>query len=175
MIDSQIKPLEFDRSWQDAFGTVLACVERGSRKRNLLIVTSSESGQVTLESLPGITFQGRIVLAILDHLHHAPLEAILRNQEPNFVIALEPAQSGIATHGTSIEGNPSLEIASTGLEYAEPGSYPAWANYNALESDPQASSTTGGIVGSVASGLGLPCLVCNPSDLKLALEIAFRT
>jgi hypothetical protein len=175
VIQTEIKPLEFDRSWQDAFGTVLACVERGSRKRNLLVVTSGEFGRVTLEALSGIAFQGRIVLAILEHLHGAPFEAILRNQEPNFVIALEPAQTGIATHGPAIQGEARLKIASTGLEYAEPGSYPAWANSHALESDPQALSITGGIVGSVASGLGLPCLVCNPSDLKLALEITFRT
>jgi hypothetical protein len=170
MIDSQIKPLEVDRSWQDAFGTVLACLEFGSRKRNVLIVTSSESGQVVLEALTGIVFQGRIVLAILEHLHTAPLEAVLRDQEPNFVISLEPAQFGIATYGPEIKGEPSLEMASTGIEYAEPGSYPAWTNKDALEVDPQASSITG----SVASSLGLPCLVCNPSDLKSALELAFQ-
>jgi hypothetical protein len=170
MIHSDFKPLEFDRSWQDAFGTVLACVERGSRKRSVLIVTSSEFGRVTLEALSGITFQGRIVVGILEHLHSAPLEAILRDQAPNFVISLEPAQTGIATHGPAIQGEPRLEVASTGLEYAEPGSYPAWTNSNALESDPQASSITA----SVASSLSLPCLVCGPSDLKLALETAFQ-
>ncbi len=170
MIDSTIESLEFDRSWQDAFGTVLACLEFGSRKRNVMIVTSSELGQVSLELLAGIAFQGRIVLAILEHLHSAPLEAILRDQKPNFVIALEPAKTGIATHGSAIQGEARLEMASTGIEYAEPGSYPAWTNSNALESDLQASS----VIASVASSLGLPCLVCNPSDLKLALEIAFQ-
>jgi hypothetical protein len=170
MIQTKPKPLEFDRSWQDMFGTVLACLEFGSRKRNVLIVTSSESGQVMVEALQGITFQGRIVLAIREQLHSAPLEAILRDQEPNFVISLEPAQIGIATHGPSIEGEQRLELASTGLEYAEPGSYPAWTNSNALESDPQASN----MIASVASSLGLPCLVCNLSDLKLALEQAFK-
>jgi hypothetical protein len=170
MIDSEIKSLEFDRSWQDTFGTVLACVEWGSRKRNVLIVTSSEFGRVTLEALSGIMFQGRIALGILEHLHSAPLEAIVRDQEPNFVIALEPAQTGIATHGPSIQGEVRLEIASTGIEYTEPGSYPAWSNSDALESDPQASN----MIASVASSLGLPCLVCNPSDLKMALEKAFQ-
>jgi hypothetical protein len=170
----EIKPLEFDRSWQDAFGTVLACLEFGSRKRNVLIVTSSESAKVVLEALAGVTFQGRIVLAILEHLHGAPLGAVLRDQEPNFVVALEPAQTGIATHGPGIQGEPRVGVASTGLEYSEPGFYPAWTNKNALEIDPQASSITGGIVGSVASGLGLPCLVCNPSDLKSALALAFQ-
>ena len=170
MIDSTIEPLEFDRSWQDAFGTLLACLEFGSRKRSVLIVTPSGLGQVTLEALAGITFQGRIVLGILEHLHHAPLEAVLRDQNPNFVIALEPAQTGIATHGPEIKGQARLEMASAGIEYAEPGSYPAWTNSNALESDPQASSITA----SVGSSLGLPCLVCNPSDLKLALETAFQ-
>jgi hypothetical protein len=170
VIHTVIEPLEFDRSWQDAFGTVLACLEFGSRKRNVLIVTSSGLGRVTLESLTGIAFQGRIVLAILEHLHSAPLGAVLRDQEPNFVIALEPAQVGIATHGPAIQGEPRLEVASTGLEYAEPGSYPAWTNPNALESDPQTSS----VIASVTSSLGLSCLVCNPSDLKLALELAFQ-
>jgi hypothetical protein len=170
MIHSKIEPLEFDHSWQDVFGTVLACLEFGSRKRNVLIVTSSESGKVVLEALAEITFQGRIVVAILEHLHGAPLEAVLRDQEPHFVISLEPEQIGIATHGPSIEGEQRLELASTGLEYAEPGSYPAWTNANALESDPQASS----VMACVASSLGLPCLVCNPSDLKLALERAFQ-
>ena len=170
MIHTEIKSLEFDRSWQDAFGTALACLEFGSRNRNVLIVTSSKFGKEALESLTGITFQGRIVLAILEQLHRAPLEAILRDQNPNFVISLEPAQTGIATHGSAIHGKSSLEIASTGIEYAEPGSYPAWTNSNALESDPQASS----VIASVASSLGLPCLVCNPSDLKMALDIAFQ-
>jgi hypothetical protein len=169
MIHSEIKQLEFDRSWQDAFGTILASVERGSRKRTVIIV-SSELSQMTLESLTGITFQGRIVLAILEHWHAAPLEAVLRDQEPNVVIVLESAQIGIATHGSAIDGESSLKTASTGLEYTEPGSYPAWTNQNATPTDPQASSITG----SIASGLGLPCLVCNPSDLKTVLEIAFQ-
>jgi hypothetical protein len=170
MIQTEITPLEVDRSWQDAFGTVLACLEFGSRKRNVLIVTSSESGQVMVEALAGITFQGRIVLGILEHIHSAPLEAVLRDQEPNFVISLEPGQIGIATHGSAIQGEARLEIASTGIEYTEPGSYPAWTNPNTLESDPKASS----VIASIASSLGLPCLVCNPSDLKMALEKAFR-
>jgi hypothetical protein len=170
MKDSEIKPLEFDRSWQDTFGTVLACLEFSSRKRNVLIVTSSELGQVTLEALAEIAFQGRIILAILEHLHRAPLEAILHDQEPNFVIALKQTQTGIASHGPAIQGEARLEMASTGLEYVEPGAYPAWLNSNALESDPQASS----VIASVASNLRLPCLVCDPSDLKLALERAFQ-
>jgi hypothetical protein len=170
MINSEIETLELDRSWQDAFGTVLACLEFGSHKRNVLIVTSGQLGQVTLEALAGIAFQGRIVLAVVEHLHGAPLEAVLRDQKPNFVISLEPAQIGIATHGPAIQGEALVKIASTGLEYAEPGSYSAWSNSNALESDPQASS----VIASVASSLGLPCLVCNPSDLKLALERAFQ-
>jgi hypothetical protein len=174
MIQTELRTLEFDRSWQDAFGTASASVERGSRKRSVLIVTSSESGRVALELLAGIAFQGRIVLVILEHIHSAPLEAVLRDQKPNFVIALELAQIGIATHGPEIKGESSHEIARTGLEYVEPGSYPAWSNANALESDPQASSITGSIVGSVASSLRLRCLICNPSDLKLALEIAFQ-
>jgi hypothetical protein len=170
MIHSEIKPFEFDRSWRDVFGTVLASAEMGSRKRTVLIVASSEIGQVALKSLAEITFQGRMVLAILEHLHAAPLEAVLRDQEPNFVIALEPAQQGIATHGPAIHGEPSLRLTSTGLEYAEPGSYPTWINRNARARDPQASSITA----SVASSLGLPCLVCNPADLKMALELAFQ-
>jgi hypothetical protein len=167
---SEIKSLEFDRSWQDAFGTILASVERGSRNRNVLIMTSSELSQSTLESLTGTMFQGRIVLAIFEHLHRAPLEAVLRDQEPNFMISLEPAQIGMATYGPAIHGEPSLEMASTGLEYAELGAYPAWKNSNSLATDPQALSITG----SVASSLGLPCVVCNPSDLKMALETAFQ-
>jgi hypothetical protein len=162
--------LEFDRSWQDVFGTVLASVEQGSRKQSVLIVTSSSLGQVMLESLTEIAFQGRIVLAILEGLHRAPIEAVLRDQEPNFVIALEQFQTGIATHGPAIQSQARLEISSTSLEYSESGSYSAWKNSNALDSDPQASSITG----SVASGLRLPCLVCNPSDLKAALELAFK-
>ena len=162
--------LEFDRSWQDVFGTVLASIERGSRKRNVLIFTSSEFGHVALESLSGITFQGRLVLAVLEQLHRAPIETVVRDQAPNFVIALEQAQTAIAAHGPAIQGELSLEMSSTGLEYIEPGSYPAWTNTNALATDPQASS----VIASVASSLGLPCLVCNPSDLKLALELAFQ-
>ena len=162
--------LEFDRSWQDVFGTVLASIEHGSRNRTVLILTSSKFGPVALDSLAGITFQGRLVLAVLERLHRAPLETVLCEQRPSFVIALEPAQTGIATHGPEIKGEPSLEIASTGLEYTEPGSYSAWTNRNATPTDPQASSITG----SIASGLGLPCLVCNPSDLQAALETAFR-
>ena len=170
MIDSPIKALEFDRSWQDAFGTVLASAEQGSRKRSVLIFTSSQWGQATLEALEGITFQGRIVLAILEHLHGAPIGAVLRDQEPNFVVALKPTQTGIATHGPAIQGEQRLEITSTNLEYAEPGSYPAWKNSNALLTDPQASS----IIASVTSSLEFPCVVCNPSGLKTALRIAFQ-
>ena len=161
---------EFDRSWQDAFGSVLASVERGGRQRTVLIVTSSEFAAVMVESLTGITFQGRIVLGILEHSHGAPLEAMLRDQKPNFVITLEPAPPRLATHGPPIHGESSLEVSSTGLEYAEPGSYPAWTNANALATDPQASS----VIASVASSLGFHCLVCNPSDLIPALELAFQ-
>jgi hypothetical protein len=170
MIHSVIKPLELDRSWQDGFGTILACLEFGSRKRKVLVLTSSELGQVMLEALAGVAFQGRIVLAILEHLHRAPLEAVMRDQEPNFVISLEQAATGLATHGSAIHGESSLEIASTGLEYVELGTYPAWKNINAFESNSHASSVTG----SVASSLGHACLVCNPSDLKTALETAFK-
>jgi hypothetical protein len=162
--------LEFDRSWQDVFGTVLASIEHGSRKRTVLIVTSNEFGPVARDSLAGITFQGRLVLAILEQLHRAPLEAVLRDQAPNFVIALKQTQTGIATYGPAISGEPSFEISSTGLEYAEPGSYPAWTNQIALAGHSQTLSVTG----SVASSLGLPCFVCQPSDLQTALELAFQ-
>jgi hypothetical protein len=167
MIFPKVKPLEFDRSWQDAFGTILASVETGSRKQTVLIV--SESGPTVLEALH-ITFHGRLVLAVLEHPHRAPLEAVLRDQEPNCVIALEANQTGIATHGPAIAGTPSLEVSSTDLEYAETGSYPAWTNQNAAASDPQAVS----VIASVASNRGLPCFVCNPSDLTAALELAFK-
>ncbi len=162
--------LEFDRSWQDVFGTVLASVERSSRKRNVLIFTSSEFGHLALESLSGITFQGRLVLAVLEQLHRAPIETVVRDQAPNFVIALEQTQTAIAAHGPAISGESSLKISSTGLEYAEPGSYPAWTNQNALAGHPQTSS----VIASVASSLGLPSFVCGPSDLQTALELAFQ-
>ena len=100
--------LEFDRSWQDVFGTVLASTERGSRKRNMLIFTSNEFVHVALESLSGMAFQGRLVLTVLEQLHRAPIETIVLDQAPNFVIALEQAQTGIATHGPAIQGELSL-------------------------------------------------------------------
>ena len=170
MIYSEIKPLEFDRSWQDAFGTVLASVERGSRKQNVLIFTSSRWGQSTLDALEGFAFQGRIILAILEHSHSAPIGAVLWDQEPHFVVALKQSTLGIATHGPAIQGESNVQIASTGLEYAELGSYPAWKNPNALLTDPSSSS----MIASVASSLGFPCLVCSPSGLKTALEQAFQ-
>lgn len=170
-MSSNVMPsLEFDRSWQDVFGTVLASTERGSRKRNVLIFTSNEFVHVALESLSGMAFQGRLVLTVLEQLHRAPIETIVLDQAPNFVIALEQAQTGIATHGPAIQGELSLEMSSTGLEYVEPGSYPAWTNQNALATDPQALS----VIASVASSLGLPCFVCGPSDLQTAFETAYQ-
>jgi hypothetical protein len=162
--------LEFDLSWQDAFGSLLASLEHGSHHRSVALITTGNLGQVALEATSGLQFRGRLVLAILEQLHGAPLAAILRDQAPNVVIALEPGGEGIATQGPAIAGNPSLERASTGLEYAEPGSYPAWKNRDALPTDPQASS----VIGSVASSLDLPCFVCDPTALKLALERAFE-
>jgi hypothetical protein len=169
MMQPANQPLKFDRSWQDAFGTVLASIEQGSRKRTVIVFASCVLSQLTLEALAGITFQGRIVMAILEHLHGAPLEAVMRDQKPNLVVTLEPEQVGIAMHGPAIQGQARLELASTGLEYTEPGTYPAWKNRDAVGSEPHASNVTA----SVASNLGLPCLVCNPSDLKTALEHLF--
>jgi hypothetical protein len=167
--------LEFDRSWQDAFGTVLASVERGSRQRSVMVIGSSELGRILLEALGARpTVRGRLILAILEELHAAPLEAVLRDQEPDVVIALEqtqtgPSTDGPATHGPAIHGTPSFERASTGLEYIEPGSYPAWQN-----PAPISGAAIASVIASVASDRGLRCLVCNPSTLGAALEAAWQ-
>jgi hypothetical protein len=159
------------RSWTDEFGTLVATLEGRSGGRNLMVIAPLEHAEnilVELQTLP--SFKGRIVLAILEHLHAAPLEAVIKANQSSIVIALEPNCAGIATRGAAITTQPEQVTSSTDMTYVEPGNYQAWTAGHlepAIESNLEYPS----IAASVASSLKIPCAACDLKHLPDLLEI----
>ncbi len=119
-----------------------------------------------LQTLP--SFKGRIFLAILENMHTVPLEAVIKANTPNIVIALEQNCAGIATRGAGLTLKSEQITSSTGASYLELGRYEPWTSghleptINTLEYP--------SIATSVASGLKIPCAACNLEHLAGLLE-----
>jgi hypothetical protein len=158
------------RSWIDEFGSLIATLEGRSGGRSIMVIAALENTEHTLQSLQVLpSFKGRIILAILEQLHAAPLEAVIKANQPNIVIALEPNCSGIATQGTGITIKPVQITTSTGMTYLESGSYEAWsAGY--LEQAFNTKLEHPSIAASIATSLKIPCAACDLGHLPRLLE-----
>ena len=135
-----------------------------------MVIAKLENAENTLQVLQAIpSFKGRIILAILEHLHTAPLEVLIKANQPNIVLALEPNCAGIATRGAAIITKPEQVTTSTGITYLEPGNYEAWTAGH-LESEPNTNLEYPSIAASVAASLKIPCAACNLTHLPNLLE-----
>jgi hypothetical protein len=158
------------RSWTDEFGSLIATLEGRSGGRSIMVIATLENAENTLQVLQTMpSFKGRIILAVLEQLHVAPLEEVIKANQPNIMIALETNCAGIATRGAAITTKPEQVSSSTGMTYVEPGNYQAWtAGYlePAIESNLEYSS----IAASVAASLKIPCAACDLGHLPKLLE-----
>jgi hypothetical protein len=149
---------------------LIATLEGRSGGRNIMIVARLENAENTLHVLQTVpSFKGRIILAILEQLHAAPLEMVMNANNPNLVIALEPDCAGIATRGTAITTKTEQVTTSTGMTYFEPGNYAAWTSGH-LEPELNATLEYPSIAASVASSLKIPCAACDLTHLPSLLE-----
>jgi hypothetical protein len=158
------------RSWSDEFGTLVATLEGRSGGRNIMVIARLEEAEnilPTLQNLP--SFKGRITLSILEQFHAAPLETVIKANNPKIMIALEPSCAGIATRGAAISTQPEQFSSSTGISYLETGHYQAWTTEH-LEPELQATLEHSSIAASVASSLKIPCAACDLTHLPSLLE-----
>jgi hypothetical protein len=158
------------RSWTDEFGTLIATLEGRSGGRNLMVIAPLEIAEhilLALQTLP--SFKGHIILAILEQLHAAPLEAVINANNPNIVIALEQTCTGIATRGAAITTKPEQVTTSTGITYLEAGQYQAWTSGH-LEHQIKSALECPSIAASIASSLKIPCVACDLTHLPGLLE-----
>jgi hypothetical protein len=158
------------RSWTDEFGTLVATLEGRSGGRNIMVIAPLESASDLLPALQTLpSFKGRIFLAILEHLHAAPLEAVIKANNPNIVIALEEDCAGIAIRGEATTTKAEQITSSTGTTYLELGQYEAWTS-GFLEEQLNTPLEHPSIAASVASGLKIPCAACDLGHLPRLLE-----
>ena len=171
-VGNGFKPLptsEIHRSWTDQFGTLIATLEGRSGGQSIMVIAKLEDAESTLQILTKILgFKGRIFLAIPEQLHAAPLETVLKANNPKLVIALESTCAGIAIRGTGIRLGAGQFTSSTGATYLETGHYQAWES-KSLE-HLQTNLEQPNIVASVASNLKIPCAVCDFEHLPSLLE-----
>jgi hypothetical protein len=162
--------IEIHRSWTDEFGTLIAALEGRSGGRSVMVIADLENAENTLQVLQTMpSFKGSITLAIPEQLHAAPLEAVIKANQPNIVIALEPNCTGIATRGSAITTQPEQITSSTGMTYFEPGNYQAWTAGH-LEPALTANLEHPSIAASIASSLKIPCAACDLTHLPKLLE-----
>ncbi len=158
------------RSWSDEFGTLIATLEGRSGGRSLMVIADLENAENTLQVLQSVSsFKGRMILAIPEQLHAAPLEAVIKANQPNLVIALEPNCIGIAMGGTAITTQAEQFTSSTGMTYLESGNYEAWTS-GIIESELNATLEYPSIAASVAFSLNIPCAACDLTNLPGLLE-----
>jgi hypothetical protein len=157
------------RSWTDQFGTLIATLEGRSGGQSMMVVTKLEDAENTLRILTKISnFKGQILLAVPEQLHAAPLETVLKANDPKLVIALENTCTGIAIRGTGIRLGAGQFTSSTGATYLETGQYQAWESKSLGQL--QTNLEQPSIVASVASNLNIPCAVCDFEHLPSLLE-----
>ncbi len=161
---------EIHRSWTDEFGTLIATLEGRSGGRSIMVITELEDAENVLSTLQNLSsFKGRITFAILEQLHAAPLEGVIKANHPNIVIALESNCAGIATRGAAITTQAEQFTSSTGITYLETGTYEAWTS-RILESELNANLEHPSLIASVASSLKIPCAACDLTHLPGLLE-----
>ena len=135
-----------------------------------MVIAALENAESTLQVLQAMpSFKGRIILAILEEMHTAPLEAVIRANQPKIVIALEPNCAGVATRGAAINTESEQITSSTGITYLEPERYEAWTAAH-LEPALTTNLEYPSIAASVASSLKIPCAVCDLAHLPKLLE-----
>jgi hypothetical protein len=174
LVEDGLRPsptkIEIHRSWTDEFGTLIATLEGRSGGRSIMVIARLEDAENTLQILQAMpSFKGRITLAILEQLHAAPLETVIKANTPNIVVSLEPNCAGIATRGAAITTLPEQVTSSTGMNYFEPGTYEAWTAGH-LESELNATLKYPSLAASVASSLKLSCAACDLPHLPGLLE-----
>ena len=179
VVGDGLKPsptVNIHRSWTDQFGTLIATLEGRSGGQSIMVIAKLEDAESTLQILTKILgFKGRIFLAIPEQLHAAPLETVLKANNPKLVIALESTCAGIAIRGTGIRlgagqfTSSTGVTSSTGATYLETGHYQAWES-KSLE-HLQTNLEQSNITASVASNLKIPCAVCDFEHLSSLLEI----
>ncbi len=135
-----------------------------------MVIAALENAASTLQVLQTVpSFKGRIILAVLERLHTAPLEALIKTNNPNIVIALEPNCPGMATRGAAMTIQPEQVSSITGMTYFEFGHYQAWTAGH-LESATEFKLEYSSIAASVAASLKIPCAACDLGHLSGLLE-----
>ena len=160
-----------NRAWVDAFGSAICTIEGGFGGRVTLVVTTPELATRALELLMRLPrFKGRVGLAVMEHLHAAPINHAIRQLGTSVVIGLEPMQ-GVATRGPGVHVKSGRFTAHSGLEYLESSDYDSWsAGWLAEKLEGQEAPS---VVSSVAAAQGLATATCGPDDLGRVLVSAF--
>ncbi len=156
-----MKPV-FSRSWTDAFGTTMIHLEGSTGQQTALLLCALEHGQAALtilEQLPW--FKGRITLAVFEHNHSTPVQAVLRFLEPKMVIALDA--EGIVSSGDSLNLETQISVGSTGLEYQHGGEFSAWRSSLGIVG-------THGLSYFASFSGSSEVLACSPLELQNILE-----
>jgi hypothetical protein len=183
------------RVWQDLFGTAWASFEGALAGPTLLVVSPSDHGHATLHILGQATWRrGRVLLAVMPHVHSAPVAAALAASQATVVLAvgsgLGVALSGSALSGSAVPNthnasgdppnahpddpaDPRIWHAPTGLRYMEDGSSLAWHAgwlHDRLAGLTQSQDTPSVVLG-LATAHNLGCALVHPEFLGVALEI----
>jgi hypothetical protein len=164
-----------NRVWTDAFGSALCSFEGGYGGRVALVVVGLEAkpdlARDALKRLSRLPrFKGRVGLAVLEHLHAAPVSHAIRQLEASVVIALEHIE-GVAARGPKLKLEAGVFTSTTGLEYAESGEYAAW-DAGWLASKLTGTLEQASVTASLASSLGLASAVCGLNDLERTVLLA---
>jgi hypothetical protein len=166
-----LKPHQISRSWSDEFGSLIATLEGRTGGRKLMVIVRLEDAKSALQIVQSTSsFKGRILFAVLEHLHAAPLVSVFRNNQPNVVVALEPNCAGIAIRGAGIRLESEQMTASTGTSYSETGRYAVWSS-KPLESKITSTLQCSSVTASVASNLKIACATCDLAHLPGLLEM----
>ena len=165
------------RSWQDEFGTAMLALEGGLGGQTTVIVAPLEVAASALEAVHSLAaFRGRLVLAVPEAMHAAPLLHAIQTTQAQAVIALGGARLACAGPALSLE--PGAFAASTGLTYANPPGLPAWSSGRLLERlrdlEPGESEN---LAASAAAALGVDAMACPVDRLDdvLARTLHFAT
>ncbi len=161
-----------NRVWTDAFGSALCTFEGGYGGRVVAVVVGLETNpEFVLKRLANLPrFKGRVGLAVLEHLHAAPVANAIRQLEASVVISLEDIE-GIAVKGPELRLENGVFTSTTGLEYAESGEYTAWSA-GWLESKIPGTLEHASVTASLTSSLGLVSVVCGLPDLERTVLLA---
>jgi hypothetical protein len=184
---------EHARAALDEFGTLLAYLEGGRGGGTTLLHAPYTEAIPVLQALNGLTFRGRILLALdpsplsptleerpLTGPTRSPLEHLLEVHRPQRLLLAFPGEGlGVRFSGgketqegwrsLSAEGEPLIlhVQAPTGLTYKEIRAYEAWESPPLPLSLPQGE---GPYLGAVGRALGIPTYGVGMLDLRANLE-----